>query len=166
MEQVTEITRLSRANRRLKFIVWILVLVSIVLLALVCFFLSTYFQSRIHIADESSDYQEPPIEKLIDDASVIVICTHKIVGDRLTCTITEILKQASDAYFPFKVGDEYKKAGQQIEQGLSYGDGVVIFFTGPNTSERYSFAYSDGRMHAYDGMTLNMLRDKVEKKIR
>jgi hypothetical protein len=110
---------------------------------------------------EHQSFHDNPLDKQIQAASVIAVAKYEKEGDRLKCMIGEILKQAPDTEFYYKVGDEYEMCGRVPKGTESYGDGQVMFFVGNPAEFRYSTSYSGNRMGRGD-IPLDVLRQKIK----
>jgi hypothetical protein len=111
--------------------------------------------------DEFNSFHDWPVEKQVQAASIIAITKWQKSDSRLKCIITEILKQAPNTTFYYKVGDEYVPGSNQIEDDTIYGDGQVMFFTGSPATFRYSTTYSNDRISGMGDMPITELRDLI-----
>lgn len=116
------------------------------------------FQSR-----RLDPFYQWPLEKQIQKASVIAVATWQQADGILKCVISEILKQASNTTFHFKIGDEFPRGNQRVQDGTSYGDGQIIFFTGSPPMFRYATTYSSNRIIGMGDMPITELRSLIQQ---
>ncbi|MEQ1933339.1 MAG: hypothetical protein ABL962_05600 [Fimbriimonadaceae bacterium] len=108
-------------------------------------------------------FHDWPIEKQIQSASVIAIAKWQQTDDLLKCVISEIVKQAPNTTFHYKIGDEYRSGNQAIRDNTSYGDGQIMFFTGSSATFRFSTTYRNDRIRGMGDMPINELRAIIQK---
>ncbi len=113
--------------------------------------------------DQYVGFHEWPLERQIQKASVIAIARYEKDNGRLKCVISEILKQAPDTKFYYKVGDEYRPSSVYPRDNASYGDGQIIFFTGSPAFMRYSCSFEGDRIGGLGDMPIDVLRETVRK---
>ena len=113
--------------------------------------------------DPYDDFFNWPIEKQIEEASVIALTIWETDAGNLKCIVKEFLKTDPEATFYYNVGEEYKPHSKYPKKDTNYGDGEVLFFVGSPASMRYSITYRDGRLTGMGGMPLELLRQKVSK---
>ena len=77
--------------------------------------------------------------------------------------VSEILKQAPDTTFYYKVGDEFRPGNQRVSGNADYGDGQVLFFTGSPATLESAVAYRGDRITAMGDMRISDLREFVQK---
>jgi hypothetical protein len=111
--------------------------------------------------DEYEGFHDWPIEKQVASASAIVLTKHSDDGERLTSTVSEILKLAPGTTLYYKVGDEYKNGSRYLEKNVSYGDGEIIFFTGSPAQMRFSTSHADGRCRGLGDMPIETLKEII-----
>jgi hypothetical protein len=111
--------------------------------------------------DAFADFNDLPVEKQIQSASVIAITTYKKEDGKLKSIITSIPKLASNIEFNYKVGDEYARASRFPRENTSYGDGEVIFFTGSPAMMRISASYENGRIYGMGDMPIEKLSQLI-----
>jgi hypothetical protein len=178
MDPVADEVASRRALRGLSIAVWALVIVLIVnvLLTLYREFLSPIYLPRFDAVpprlsyridpstiDSLANFYDWPIEKQVQNASVIVLTTFKQDGQKLKSVVSEILKQQPGTTFNYQVGDEYARGSRYVRENTAYGDGEVIFFTGSPATMRYSSTYSGGRLLGMGDMPLQTLRKIIEE---
>lgn len=116
-----------------------------------------------HGTDEGDGrpFYELPIEEQIEEASVIAVARFEPAEDgRRKAVMTELLKRKEGTTFHYDVGDEYSPASYYPKEGMSYGDGIVIFFEGSPAMMRRSMTYSGDRIGGLGDMPLKLFRDK------
>lgn len=163
---------ITRSLKRLTIAVWILAVV-ILLNLIVSLFAAlfppaimkrlTSLSPELQSSDERSyeGFHDWPVEKQIAAATVIAVGQSKEENGRLKCIISEILKQAPNTVFYYKVGDEYRQASHDVKPGTDYGDGQIMFFTGSPATFRYSASFSHGRARGLGDMPLEKLKEMI-----
>jgi hypothetical protein len=104
---------------------------------------------------------EGPPEKKVRAASVIALARFEKSGTTLRCVITEILKEAPNTAFSYRVGDEFRHGNIQIKDNTDYGDGEILFFVGSPAEHCYSVAFSGERLRSMGEMPITQLRDMI-----
>ena len=163
---------ITRSLKRLTVAVWILAVV--ILLNLIVSLFAALFPRAImkrltslspefRISDDRSyeGFHDWPLEKQIAGATVIAVCQSKEEDGWVKCIISEILKQAPNTVFHYKVGDEYRHGGHAVTPGADYGDGQIIFFTGSPATFRYSTSFAHGRARGLGDMPLEKLKEMI-----
>jgi hypothetical protein len=100
-------------------------------------------------------------EKKIRAASVIALARYEKSGSTLRCVITELLKQAPNAAFYYRVGDEFRQGNTEIRENTDYGDGQILFFVGSPAEHCYSVAFSGDRLRSMGEMPITQLRQII-----
>lgn len=166
------------AIRRLTVAVWILIALVIINICIsllgALFPLATAkrlavstpetFSSSLAPLEEYNNFSDWPLKKQIENATVIAVIRYEKDGDRFKAIISEILKQDPNVDFHYKVGDEYSLAGFVPREGTTYGDGSIIFFTGTHALMRYGCDLFGDRIAAFGDMSLDVLKQLVNKK--
>jgi hypothetical protein len=178
MDAESDQARSTRAIRSLSIAVWALV---IVLVANVAVSLYEQFatwnyppyswqlpstssrQVNLSSVDALANFYDWPVDKQIQNSSVIALTAFKQDGQKLKSVIVEILKQQPGTAFPYQVGDEYARGTRYVRENTTYGDGELIFFTGSPATMRYSSTYSEGRLLGMGDMPLRALRETIAK---
>ena len=143
----------QRKIRRLKAAVWILsAIITTGLFATVVQFCSW--------ANPCAGLEGSP-EKRVRAASVIAVAKYEKSGSTLRCIITEILKQAPNTVFYYKVGDEFRAGNQQIRENTDYGDGEILFFVGSTAQDCESIPYSGDRLRWMGEIPVSQLRQII-----
>jgi hypothetical protein len=114
--------------------------------------------SRSWVDDE---LQRLPPEKKVEKASVIALTRWDRSDSTLKCIISEILKQAPNTAFHYRVGDEVRSQQQQIRDNTDYGEGEVLFFTGSPAQLRYAAAIHHERITTFGDMPVSTLRGLI-----
>lgn len=108
-------------------------------------------------------FHELNIDNQIEQSSVIALAKYEPQPDgRVKAIITEFLKKEPDTTIYYNVGDEYPSASYFPKDNTSYGDGVVIFFTGSPATMRMSMSYSGNRISGLGDIPLALFRDKCK----
>lgn len=107
-----------------------------------------------------SDFDPWQMKKEIGSASVIAITRHVKEGNRLRAVVSEIVLRKPGTDFSYKIGDEIERAGRILKEGVDYGDGEIVFFTGPQATMGSSWTVSRDRIVATD-MSLETFHEMV-----
>jgi hypothetical protein len=109
-------------------------------------------------------FGELSLEDQIRHSSAIAIAEYKLGTDgKVSAIISDVLKIEEGTTFYYEVGDEYHDASYYPRPDRSYGDGVVIFFTGSPASMRMSMTYSGDRIGSLGDIPIKLLREKCAK---
>ena len=114
-------------------------------------------------SEDYNNFHDWPVEKQIASASVIAITKWQTSDSTAKCIISEIVKQAPNTTFYYKVGDELRQQSRRLENNTSYGDGELVFFTGSPASFRYSTTLRDGRISGMGDLPVTELRELIHK---
>lgn len=108
-------------------------------------------------------FHELDIDEQIKRSSVIALAEFVSQPDgREKAVITEFLKKEPGTTIYYNVGDEYPSASYFPHDGMRYGDGVVIFFTGSPATMRMSMSYSGERIRGLGDIPLKLFREKCK----
>lgn len=108
-------------------------------------------------------FHELGLEDQIRNSSAIALARYERAADgRMKAVIREFLKKDSNATIYYKIGDEYPSAGYYPKDDTSYGDGVVIFFTGSPATMKMSMTYSGDRIRGLGDLPVELLRRKCK----
>ena len=146
----------QRKIRRLSIAVWLLAVALCI----------TLFGSFVVIRSLSvirSDFDRRSPESRVQSASVIAIAKWDKAGSTLRCIVSEILKQAPDAAFYYKVGDEISSLNQRVSGNTDYGDGQVLFFTGSPARLEETVAYRGDRVTGLGDIPISNLREIIAR---
>lgn len=182
MSDPTSTDKTARAIRRLTIAVWILAIMAAanLVVSLVALFSPALLASRFMAAlpekmvesekstlEEYNSFHDWPVERQIQAASVIAIGKWEKSGSNMKCIITEILKQAPNTKFYYKVGDEYRNASRWMREDkpdqTDWGDGQILFFTGSPASFRFSSGVRGDRLSGMGEMPIAELRELIRK---
>lgn len=106
-------------------------------------------------------FYELPFEEQIKQASVIAIAKYEPAEDgRMKAVLKEFLKKNDGALFHYDIGEEYQPSSYYPKEGTSYGDGIVIFFTGSPAMMTKAMTYSGDRIPSLGDMPMKLFRDK------
>lgn len=166
----------KRSVKRLTVAVWVLSVVTVINLGVSLFaaLFPPFIAQRITASmpesplpkmvqeiEEFQNFSQLSVENQIAGASVIVLSTWKKEDGKLKCIISEILKQKPGTIFHYRVGDEYTSASRYPQERTSYGDGLVMLFTGSPASMRLSASYTGDRIGGLGDMPLGLFREMV-----
>lgn len=112
--------------------------------------------------DQFNDFHAWPISKQIDAASLIMRTEYQKVDGRTKCIIVEILKQAPNTKFYYKVGDEFPELGRMREIDKENEDGQIAFFVGSPASMRYATSYTEGHLGGIGRVSIDELRQMIK----
>jgi hypothetical protein len=169
-----------RAVRRLSVAIWILAIVvaTNLVVSLLALFSPAFLTKRIMEAlpaefpsaterskiDEYNSFHDWPVERQIQSATVIALAKWEKSGLTWKCIISEILKQAPNTKFYYKVGDEYRLGSRPVrDENTDYGDGQIMFFTGSPASFRFSTGWKGDRLTGLGDMPIAELRELIRK---
>lgn len=102
-------------------------------------------------------------EKQVEAASVIAVGEWQKSGSTLKCIISEILKQAPNTAFYYKVGEEIRAERRPVRENIDYGDGEVMFFTGSPPTHRFSASIRGNRISGMGDMPMDELRRLIHQ---
>lgn len=111
--------------------------------------------------DETEGFHDWPIEKQIAAASAIVLTKYSSDGEKLTSTVSEILKLAPGTTLYYKVGDEFTSGSRYLREGVTYGEGEIVFFVGSPAEMRFSTSYEDGRCGGLADIPIETLKKMI-----
>ena len=100
-------------------------------------------------------------EQKVRAASVIALARYERSGSTLRCIITEILKQAPNTAFYYRVGDEFRHGNAEIRDNTDYGEGQILFFVGSPAEHCQSSAFSGDRLRSMGEMPITQLREMI-----
>jgi hypothetical protein len=103
-----------------------------------------------------------PLDRQIKAATVIAIVKYEKDGDRHRAVFSEFLKKDPGIKFYYKVGDEWERGGFYAREGVSHGDGQIVFFTGNPPFMRYSCSMHGTRILSFGDMPLDILRERAK----
>ncbi|HET7766381.1 MAG TPA: hypothetical protein VFK92_14940 [Burkholderiales bacterium] len=108
-------------------------------------------------------FHELGIDEQIKKSSVIALARYERAPDgRMRAIIREFLKKDPNVTIYYNVGDEYKSSSYYPSARKSYGDGIVIFFTGSPATMRMSMTYSGDRIGGLGDIPLELFRNKCK----
>ena len=110
-----------------------------------------------------SDIERRSPESRVQSASVIALSKWETSDSTLRCVVTEILKQAPDTGFHYKVGDEISTLNQRVRGNADYGDGQVLFFTGSPARLEEATAYRGDRITGLGNIPITDLREIIAR---
>jgi hypothetical protein len=136
-----------------------------VLCAVYIFMFSGYFESKTieksHL-EKIISLENKTLEEQINLATAIYVTKYEESNsDFVKCVVTEVLKSSNKEGENYKVGDLYNEQGYYKGGNVVYGDGVIVFYFGNHGSQKSSYSYSENRVGGLNGITLELLREKV-----
>lgn len=109
-------------------------------------------------------FHELKLEEKIKKASVIALAKYESSHDgKMKAIIKEFLKKQSDATIYYNIGDEYTSSSYYPKDKTSYGDGLVIFFTGSPARMSMSMSYSGDRIRGLGDLPVELFRKKCKE---
>jgi len=106
-------------------------------------------------------FYELGIEEQIKKSSVIALAKYEPGPDgKMQAIIKEFLKKDSDVIIYYNIGDEYQSASYYPKDNTSYGDGLIIFFTGSPATMQMSMTYSGDRIRGLGDLPMDLFRKK------
>lgn len=113
--------------------------------------------------ESGKPFHELGIDEQIKQSSVIALARYERASDgQMKAIIKEFLKKDPTVQIYYNVGDEYKSSSYYPREKTSYGDGVVIFFTGSPATMRMSMTYSGNRIGGLGDIPLELFRNKCK----
>jgi len=113
-------------------------------------------------ATKYNNFSDWPLHEQIQEATVIAIARYEKDGERYKAVFKEFLKKENNTIFFYEVGDEYPQSSYQPKDGISYGDGQIIFFTGSPATMRYACSFRGDRIAAFSDMPFDVLRSIIK----
>jgi hypothetical protein len=110
-----------------------------------------------------ADFSDWPVKRQIAAASVIALAKYQRHGNTVTPVITEIMKKTPGTVFNYKRGDKLARQSFQIEKGVAYHGGLVLFFTGSPATFQYAASYGQSRLFSYGDMPFKMFRRMIRE---
>lgn len=109
-------------------------------------------------------FHELAPEEQIKQANFIVLAKYeKSPNGKMRAIIKEFLKKDVNTPIYYKIGDEYPGSSFYPEKNTSYGDGVVIFFTGSPATMKMSMTYSGDRISSLGDMPMELFLKKCKE---
>ncbi len=109
------------------------------------------------------DISDMSIDEKIENSSVIALARYEDgEGGIKKAVIREFLKKSEGTTVYYDVGDEYKDSSYHQKDGVTYGDGLIIFFFGSPAEMRYSISYSGERISGLADIPLEIFREKCK----
>lgn len=109
-------------------------------------------------------FHELGLEDQIKNSSVIALAKYERDPDgKMKAIIKEFLKKEPNVTIYYKIGEEYPSSSYYPKDNTSYGDGVVIFFTGSPATMRMSMSYSGDRIRGLGDLPLELFRKKCKE---
>jgi hypothetical protein len=177
MDEISNPAPLAKAIRSLTIAVWCLCIAVVALIGLyvASFWMSARaFRGSTTMTRSTSDIprspadvtQEKPFHEMSPDemvakASVILLTSYQDEGRRYKAVVAEILKQNPGTTLYYAVGDEYPILSREKQDGVSCGDGQVVFMAGSPATMRSSYSFDRGRIGGLGDMPLTTLRAMV-----
>jgi hypothetical protein len=117
--------------------------------------------SRYASEKEFNGFPDWPLDRQIKAATVIAIVKYVKDGDRHKAVFSEFLKKDPGLNFYYKVGDEWERGGFYAREGVSRGDGQIVFFTGNPPFMKYGCSMHGTRILSFGDMPLETLRERA-----
>jgi hypothetical protein len=109
-------------------------------------------------------FHELAPEEQIKQANFIALAKYeKSPNGKMRAIIKEFLKKDANTPIYYKIGDEYPGSSFYPEKNTSYGDGVVIFFTGSPATMKMSMTYSGNRISSLGDMPMELFLKKCKE---
>jgi hypothetical protein len=108
-------------------------------------------------------FHELSAEEQIKNASVIALARYEKSSDgKMKAVIKEFLKKDPGVIIYYNIGDEYTTSSYYPSKNRSYGDGVVIFFTGSPASMGMSITYTGDRITGLSDIPIKLFKQKCK----
>jgi hypothetical protein len=115
------------------------------------------------LGEPATPFHELKLEEQIKTASVIALARYEQSPDgRMKAIIKEFLKKEPGTTIYYNIGDEYPDASYYPKEHVSYGDGVIIFFTNSPARMAMSMTYSGDRIRGLGDLPVELLRKKCK----
>jgi hypothetical protein len=161
MNELTEITILSRRLRNLARAVIVLGIISLISLAVsIATLLCTHGTARWPgTLTSSRALGMEDVTQQLRIASVVALTkwTKQNADDK--AVLIEILKKRPAVNFSYQINDAVREANRPMRDGVDYGEGELLFFTGTPLRLSYSVAYADGKLRDNDRTSLEAVRE-------
>jgi hypothetical protein len=184
MDDSPGLTALARSVRSLARAVWVLVVIMLLWVAYTGWarFQSARFAGRFPrdgpsrmtmttsgitpVATPRSFSCELPAEDMVHRASAVLLTSYQPSGNSFKAVVAEIVKVEPGTTVEYKVGEEFPDPAiaRRRPDGVSYGDGNVVFLDGSPALMRCAFSFENGRIGGLGDMTLDKLRGLAGKK--
>ena len=104
------------------------------------------------------------LDEQIQKSSVIALASYEPSPDgKMKAIIKEFLKQDPKVTIYYNIGDEHPSSGHYPKERTSYGDGVIIFFTGSPATMQMSMSYAGDRIRSLEDMPIELFRKKCRE---
>ncbi len=112
----------------------------------------------------SKPFHEMSPEEQIKNASVIALARFEKSPDgKMKAIIKEFLKKEPRVTIYYNIGDEYPSSSYYPSENRSYGDGVVIFFTGSPARMGMSVTYTGDRISGLSDIPIELFKQKCKE---
>lgn len=136
-----------------------------------CFFLfnrakpeSAFFVKGLgREVSERLNYEDISIQEKIRLSSLIFLTKHEIRNGGVRNIIIEILKQTKFSEGKYRVGDYFHRLDSDLVSNMDYGEGEIVFFSGPGVEFARSVSYSNNALRTDNGMSLDEFRELVRE---
>lgn len=109
-------------------------------------------------------FHELKLEEQIKKSSVIALAKYEPSPDgKMKAVIKEFLKKESGVTLYYNIGDEYPSSSYYPKANTSYGDGLVIFFTGSPATMKMSMSYDGDRIRGLGDLPVELLKKKCKE---
>ena len=106
-------------------------------------------------------FYELSSDEQIKTASVIILTKYEPVQDgKVKAVVSQILKKDDNVTFHYKIGDELASSSYYPRENTSYGDGLVVFFTGSPPMQKMSMPYEGDRIRSLGDMPIELFKNK------
>jgi len=110
-------------------------------------------------------FYELDLKEQIEQASVIALAKYEPATDgKMKTIIKEFLKKEPEAKIYYNIGDEYPTSSYYPKANTSYGEGIIMFFTGSPAMMKYSTTFQGDRIRGLGDLPVELLRKKCEDK--
>ncbi|HEY0665879.1 MAG TPA: hypothetical protein VGD24_07430 [Gallionella sp.] len=112
----------------------------------------------------SIPFHELPVEEQIKKASAIALARYEKSPDgKMKAVIKEFLKKDPGVVVYYNTGDEYTSSSYYPNINRSYGDGVIIFFTGSPARMSMSVTYTGDRINGLADIPVELFKQKCQE---
>jgi hypothetical protein len=115
------------------------------------------------ISGSGIPFHELSLDEQIQKSDVIALAKYEPGSDgKIKAIITELLKKDPGVAFYYNIGDEYASSSYYPKGNTSYGDGLVMFFSGSPLIMKMSMTYSGNRIRGLGDLPIELFRKKCE----
>ena len=109
-------------------------------------------------------FYELGVEEQIKQSSVIALARYEPAADgKMKAIIKEFLKKEPGTTIYYNIGDEHPSSSYYPKERTTYGDGLIIFFTGSPATMKMSMSFTGDRIHSLGDIPLELFKKKCDE---